>query len=198
MRILALVASPRAGGNTEVLVDRLLKGAYDFGADVEKVMLEELRIHPIRDCRACRERGHGRCNEEDDATALIEKMGKADLTVFATPLYWYGPSAQMKAFMDRWSCNTDEFVARVRGSKGFLLFPRSESDPAVASPITEMFKLVMSFVGMEFVGQMSAIADRRGEIAENQQAMSEAYEWGRRLAALAPERNPEVLCRRGC
>ena len=100
MRVLGIVGSPRRGGNTETLVDEVLKGAGEAGAMTEKVILSELEVAPCKACNECRR--DGRCAQEDDMVALLDKMRQSKAWVLGTPVYWWGPTAQFKAFIDRW------------------------------------------------------------------------------------------------
>jgi multimeric flavodoxin WrbA len=98
--MLGIVGSPRRGGNTEILVDEVLAGAEEAGALTEKVILNELDIAPCQACDACRKTG--KCVQQDDMSKLLEQMGCSQVWVLGTPVYWWGPTAQFKAFLDRW------------------------------------------------------------------------------------------------
>jgi multimeric flavodoxin WrbA len=100
LRVLGIVGSPRRGGNTDVLVTEVLAGAAAAGAEVEKVVLTDLKIAPCSACDACR--GAGQCVMEDDMSDLVGRMARSDVWVLGTPVYWWGPTAQFKAFLDRW------------------------------------------------------------------------------------------------
>ncbi len=100
VRVLGIVGSPRRGGNTEVLVDEVLAGASAAGAMVEKVVLNELDIRPCQACNGCAKTGQ--CVQKDDMAAVLKQMEGSQVWVMGTPVYWWGPSAQFKAFMDRW------------------------------------------------------------------------------------------------
>ncbi len=98
-KVLAVVGSPRKGGNTEILVSRIAEGAASVAAAVEMVRLGDLHIRECDGCHAC---WRGRpCSKDDDMRPLYEKIAACDVLVFATPVYWYGPTALMKAFVDR-------------------------------------------------------------------------------------------------
>jgi multimeric flavodoxin WrbA len=99
-RVLGIVGSPRRGGNTEILVDEVLAGAEEAGALTEKVILDELDIAPCRACNDCRRTGV--CRQGDDMAALLEQMERSQVWVLGTPIYWWGPTAQFKAYLDRW------------------------------------------------------------------------------------------------
>ncbi len=106
LRVLGIVGSPRQGGNTDILVDQVLTGAEEMGALIEKVILNKLNINPCQACNSCYKTG--KCMHNDDMEELLEKMEDSDIWVLGTPVYWWGPTAQFKAFLDRWYCPKHE------------------------------------------------------------------------------------------
>jgi multimeric flavodoxin WrbA len=111
-RVLGIVGSPRRGGNTDVLVDEVLAGAAEAGALTEKVVLSKLDIGPCRACDACGKTG--KCVQEDDMRALLEQMAQSDVWVLGTPVYYWGPTAQFKAFVDRWYSTEHQATPKVK------------------------------------------------------------------------------------
>jgi multimeric flavodoxin WrbA len=99
-RILGIVGSPRRNGNTEILIDEALRGAEEAGASSEKVILNELNITPCQACDACQK--NSKCVLQDDMQGLLEQMEHSQVWVLGTPVYYWGPTAQFKAFIDRW------------------------------------------------------------------------------------------------
>ena len=87
--VLGVAGSPRRGGNTETLLDEVLRGAMDEGAETEKVILAQSNVGPCRACNACSRTGI--CIQDDDMAAIIEKMKASRVWVLATPVYWWGP-----------------------------------------------------------------------------------------------------------
>lgn len=181
MKLFAVLGSPRRGGNTEVLLDHLLAAAGAAGAAVDKVWLGDYDIHPICDSTACREEG-GPCGAPDDAAGLVSRMADADVIILATPLYWFGPSAQLKTFIDRWACPNEEARKRLKGKKGFLVHVRADPDPGTAVPLVASIALSFRYLRVDFVGELTGIAYRRGEMAGDGLALEAAAAWGRRLA----------------
>ncbi|NHJ87964.1 MAG: flavodoxin family protein [Asgard group archaeon] len=98
--VLGIVGSPRKNGNTELLVDEVLAGAKEAGAETKKIILNDLKISPCQACNNCLK--IKKCIIEDDMASLVELMEKSAIWVWGTPVYWWGPSAQFKAFIDRW------------------------------------------------------------------------------------------------
>ena len=99
MKVLAVSASPRKGGNSDVLCDQLLKGASESGNEVEKINLSGLKISPCVACYGCRK--SGRCVKKDDMERVLDKLIHADVIILATPVYFYFMDAQMKIMIDR-------------------------------------------------------------------------------------------------
>ena len=126
-RVLGIVGSPRRGGNTETLVDEVLRGAEEAGALVEKVILSKLDIAPCRACDACRRTGQ--CAQRDDMPTLLEKMERSQVWVLGTPVYYYGPTAQFKAFLDRWYIGCPETF---KGRRVILVIPFEDTDVSTA------------------------------------------------------------------
>ena len=99
MKVLAISASPRMGGNSDILCDQFLKGAAEAGHETEKLRLSEKCISPCAACYGCMETHV--CVKEDDMAEIQEKMVEADVLVLATPVYFYCMDAQMKMMIDR-------------------------------------------------------------------------------------------------
>ncbi|MEJ2689362.1 MAG: flavodoxin family protein [Deltaproteobacteria bacterium] len=99
MRIFALNGSPRRGGNTQVLLEAVLEGVKEKGGEVEVIRLNDLTYRPCQNCGGCTK--EGKCVLGDDMNPLYDKLLAADGIIVASPIYFYGVSAQTKAFLDR-------------------------------------------------------------------------------------------------
>ena len=100
-RILVLSGSPRRGGNTDALVDAFAEGARRQENEVEVILVCDHDIHPCIGCNTCFSREGNRCFRDDDMTLVYEKLNAADVLILASPVYFYGISAQLKAVVDR-------------------------------------------------------------------------------------------------
>ena len=98
-RVLILSASPRKGGNSDLLCDQFARGAEEAGHQVEKFQVQEKKIAPCLACYGCR--GTGACVQKDDMAAILDKMVEADVLVLATPVYFYSMDGQLKTLIDR-------------------------------------------------------------------------------------------------
>ena len=98
-KVLIISSSPRKGGNSETLAAAFAKGAQEAGHQVETVYLREKQVSFCKGCLACQNLGH--CVIGDDALEITEKMKNAEVIAFATPIYYYEMSGQMKTLLDR-------------------------------------------------------------------------------------------------
>ena len=100
MKILGVNASPRKNANTQTLVEAVLSGASEKGAETKLVNLRELNINGCLGCEGCKKQ-LGKCVQKDDLTPLMQEMTTYDAIVMGTPVYWYQVSAQFKMLVDR-------------------------------------------------------------------------------------------------
>ncbi len=177
MRILALIGSPRRGGNTDIIVDQILTGAREKGHATEKVYLYDQDIAPCVDCRKCKEPPYV-CVLHDDMVPIYPKIDEADVILFGTPLYWYGPTAKMKLLIDR----LRPYIAsrQLEKKKGVVVAP-SEEGPEACRCLVEMFRKSFDYLGMDFVEAILPKAYERGEIKQNQDELTHAEDFGRSL-----------------
>jgi putative NADPH-quinone reductase len=102
MNILAINGSPHGkDGNTDLLLQCLLQGMKNAGAITETIYLNKLNIKHCIGCTNCWFKTPGKCIYNDDMAVLLEKRSKADLLIFATPLYVFSMTGLMKDFLDR-------------------------------------------------------------------------------------------------
>jgi len=99
-KVLVLSASPRKGGNSDLLCDQFMLGAKEAGNQAKKFFLRDEKINYCVACDVCRGNG-GQCVQKDDMAEVLEKMIAADVIVMATPVYFYTMDAQMKTLIDR-------------------------------------------------------------------------------------------------
>lgn len=99
-KILVISASPRKGGNSDLLCDQFVSGATEAGHQIEKLSLCDSKINFCTACDACQRNG-GRCVHKDDMAEILDRMISADVIVMATPVYFYTMNGQMKTLIDR-------------------------------------------------------------------------------------------------
>ena len=120
MRVLSVNGSPRAKGNTHLMLQRVCGHLSKAGHEIDEVCLEEVGIAPCRACMVCAEVKDGQCHGHDDAcNGLIERSRAADVILLGSPVYFGSVTGQIKAYMDRVgfvSRVTDQFLARKIGA----------------------------------------------------------------------------------
>lgn len=99
-KILVISASPRRGGNSDLLCDQFMLGAKDAGHLAEKIYVQGKNIKFCLGCMDCQKNG-GKCVQKDDMAEILPRMVQADVVVMATPIYFYSMNAQLKVLIDR-------------------------------------------------------------------------------------------------
>jgi len=182
MKMIALMGSARKGGNTDLLVDAFFEGAKSKSAEVEKVRLNDLEIHGCRACLACHKTGT--CHRKDDMIDVYYRLLKSDVWVIATPVYWWGPTAQVKAAIDRFYslCYGDN--PKVIKGKKMVLITASADPPKIAAPyLYGMLKESCKFLKMKWAGDIAVQAGPKGEVAEKKPELEKARALGAKIAA---------------
>ncbi len=177
--VLGIVGSPRKGGNTDILVDTILEGAKARGAKVEKIRLADLRISPCKACYGCAKTGL--CVQKDDMAKLFVKMRKSGVWVIGTPVYWWGPSAQLKVFVDRWFAKVrrQSDLAIFKGKKVILAIPMGDTSRRTARHVIGMFKDALAYVGGILFGTVLAPgAYEKGEVRSDAKVLKHARKLG--------------------
>ena len=179
-QVLGIVGSPRRGGNTEILIDEVLSGAKNGGALVKKVILNDLNINPCQACNSCYKTG--KCIHNDDMLELLQKMEQSDLWVLGTPIYWWGPTAQFKLFLDRWYCPKHQ---EFKGKQIILVIPFGGGHPQYARHTVGILKDVVDYLNMELLGTILATGvGNRGAVRNKNDIMKEAYEIGHKAGSM--------------
>ena len=98
MKIVVLNGSPRKGGNTEIMAETFTKAATSH--EVEILNIAHKNIKGCLGCKYCYAH-QGECVQKDDMTEVLEVLKDADMVVFASPIYWFDITAQLKTVIDR-------------------------------------------------------------------------------------------------
>jgi multimeric flavodoxin WrbA len=173
MNILGIAGSPRRGCNTETILDEMLKGAASAGANTEKIVLAEMNMNP---CKACSECAKTRvCVQKDDMASIVEKMERSEVWVLVSPVYWWGPTAQMKIFVDRWySVRRDMF----KGKRIIFVVTLADKEPS-ANLMLKTFESIFNYLGMEtYKVLIKYEATSTTKAKEDKTLMNEAFKAG--------------------
>ena len=176
-KILIISTSPRKNGNSERLADAFLNGAMDGGNTTEKISLYDKRIGICKGCLACQKTG--RCVIHDDAETIVGKMLTADVIVFATPIYYYEMSGQMKTMLDR---ANPLYSADYDFRDVYLLSTAADNDEGVdARAISGLEGWIECFPKARLAGTVFAGGvNDAGEI-DGHLALEKAYEMGKSI-----------------
>jgi multimeric flavodoxin WrbA len=158
-----LVGSPRKNGNTSIMANYLQDNLKKEGISSNISFLYDIEIKPCTDCRACK-KGNMNCVLKDEASLLYSRMEKADIIVFGTPIYWFGPSATMKLFIDR--LRPYYLSNKLAGKKAALLLPAGEGAKDCDLTI-EMFKRIFQTLGMVYLWAVESMAYNPGDVIED-------------------------------
>ena len=176
-RVLIISSSPRKGGNSETLAAAFAKGVQVAGNQVETVYLREKQVGFCKGCLACLKLGH--CVIQDDAVEIAAKMHDANVLVFATPVYYYCVSGQLKTMLDRANPLFDTDYAF---TKAYLLAAAAENAPETFAGTEKAVQGWVdcfprcALVGTVFAGGVNSV----GEIAGHP-ALEQAYQMGKEV-----------------
>lgn len=180
MKILALIGSPRKEGNTQALISEVVRGAMSVGASCQVINVCDLAIAPCRGCESCSR--IGTCVQKDDMLDMYPKILDSDVLVIGSPVYWWGPSAQIKTFMDRMFALVQQGGReRFKGKKAGIVTPYGDTDPDTPEHLLGMFRKAFDHLGIDIVGTLGVTAGLKGEVADNEEAMEQAFSLGVRL-----------------
>jgi multimeric flavodoxin WrbA len=125
--IVVFNGSPRQGGNTDAILEKLIEGAGPNAPHIRYFKLRELEIHNCIGCCTCKM--ESRCHFDDDMIKIHRSIQKCDLMVFASPIYWCEITGLMKTFMDRlYFYHHPENSHLISGKKAVLLTTMGEKD----------------------------------------------------------------------
>lgn len=189
LKLLAIAGSPRRGGNTDLLLQEVSRGAKSGGAAVKTVFLSELSIAPCQHCDRCLETG--RCAIEDDMQWLHSELRGADRLALASPIFFMGVTAQTKAMIDRcqalWAL---KYVLRLpvatnggRERRGLFISVGGRRSTNLFQPAIATVKSFFKTIDVIYSGALLfPSVEEKGAIARHSTALGEAFLAGQRLA----------------
>lgn len=173
-RIVVLVGSMRKGGNTDLLAQSFAEGASKNNI-VEVVSVADYKVNPCVGCNSCFSREGNQCFQKDDMYKIYEKLKIADMVVIASPVYFYGISAELKAIVDRLHTPMrNEFQIK----KLALLLVGAATLPELFDAIKLQYQLVLNFFHLEDVGMVLVKGVKDIGDIKKTQALKEAYNLG--------------------
>jgi multimeric flavodoxin WrbA len=186
MKVLAILGSPRRGGNTETLLDEALRGASDHGGACEKIVLRDLRITPCLEIYQCTEAGI--CAIKDDMQALFPKIEQAERLILASPVFFYSVSGLAKAMIDRCqSLWVKKYllklpVSAVADRRGAFISVAATQGKKLFDGVRLTVKYFFDAIDVTYSDELLVRgADAKGEILNQPEALKTAYDLGQRL-----------------
>ena len=186
MKTLVISGSPRKRGNSELLVDQIAAGIEEAGSTCERIRLEGLEIHPCQGCGGCEKTGH--CVIQDDMQGLYDKIDESDRLLIVSPIYFYGVTAQTKAFIDRcqalWS---RKYLLKVRHKsetpkKGYLVSVSATKGERIFEGAVLTVQYGLDAMNYEYGGDFFIRGvDKKGAINKFKDELEQARQFGRSI-----------------
>jgi multimeric flavodoxin WrbA len=175
-KVLVLSASPRKGGNSDLLCDQFMLGAQEAGNQIEKIFLRDKKIGYCTGCESCYI-SH-KCVQKDDMEEILGKMIATDVIVMATPVYFYTMDAQMKTLIDRTVPRYEEITGK---EFYFIVTAADRSKQSMERTLDGFRGFTLCLNDAKEKGVVYGIgAWRKGDIIGST-AMQQAYEMGKTI-----------------
>lgn len=171
MKALILSSSPRRNGNSAILAQAVHEGLTDGGHEAQLVYAEDFLTSFLKDCRQCRQ-ANGECSIKDEfRSVFLDGYLPAQGFIAATPIYWYGVSAQLKAFFDRTFCyyaasypGSASVIEGMKGKRIGLILSSEETFPMVSGGIISQIQEFSRYTHSTFVGVVHGYGNARGDV----------------------------------
>ncbi len=151
MKILVITGSPRKNGNSNTLAEHFIRGAEEAGHEIVRFDAAFKEVHPCIGCNQCGM--NGACVFKDDFEFVRKHIVDAGMVVFATPMYYFGISAQIKAVIDRfYAINGSIHVPK----KAALLMTYADNDKRKEKAIVDHYGVLLDYLGWSDAGQVIA------------------------------------------
>lgn len=185
MKVIGLVGSPRTGGNTDILVQKVLAGAREQGAESEIFYLNDLTIRGCQACLSCKKTG--KCAVNDDLTPIYEALNEADGIVVGSPIYFGRFTAQVAPFLDRLYAyiKSDSTTSLKSGIKFSLVFTQGNPDAALYESTISSVDKVLTRIGF-IPGPKAVVGAGLREISAanaEEQYLQQAFASGQQLVS---------------
>ncbi len=187
MKALVLSSSPRRNGNSAILAGAVRDGLTEAGHEAEFYYVDDVLRSFLRDCRQCR-RPDGTCSIDDGfRDVFLRSYLPAHGFIAATPIYWYGMSAQLKAFFDRMFCyyaasypQSEQVIEGMKGKRVGLVLSSEETFPMVSGGILSQMQEFARYTHANFVGVVHGYGNSRGDVTRDPfEPVAAAHRFGR-------------------
>ena len=177
MKIVILMGSPNRNGSTGILVENFVRGAQEAGHACEVIDVCHMDIHPCIGCVRC---GYeGPCVQKDDVEIIRQKLLACDMVVLATPLYYYGMSAQLKMVVDRF-CAYNSSLNR-RRLKSALLTVAWNADDWTFDALKAHYMTLVRYINWDDQGMILGYGCGTPSVTRSGEYPEQAYRMGKNL-----------------
>lgn len=152
MKIIVLASSPRKNGTSNTLVEKFALGALEAGKEVEVIDLARTSIHPCMGCDACGMDGD--CIQKDKGNEILKKITESDAIIFASPVYYYNVSSQLKMMIDRFYARTMRITNKKL--KAGVIMTAWNSDDLTYEAIDKFFDILFDYMDFTDIGRLYA------------------------------------------
>jgi multimeric flavodoxin WrbA len=196
MKVLGIFGSPRKKGNSDLLLEAALEEAKSAGADVSSLYVRDLKMSGCRECGGCSSTGV--CVVQDDMQKVYPLIQEADVIILATPVFFYGFSAQLKALIDRGQALWSGRMLRKKGDqrkvydsgRGYLIAVGATGGKHLFEGVELTARYFFDALDMSYEGGLFfRKVEARGSIAQDPDALNKAREFGKNIV-LGPARPP--------
>jgi multimeric flavodoxin WrbA len=187
MMLVGIYGSPRKAGNTDLMLDAFLKGAKAAGCEINKLYVRELEIRGCLGCGHCDKAGM--CIQKDDMQRVYPLLEQAQHIVVASPIYFYGITAQLKLLVDRAQAlymkrelaqKEGKIVSEGPQRKGFLLLAGATRGKRLFECSILTIKYFFDALGVDYSGELCfKEIDERGAVLQHPEAIEQCRMAGR-------------------
>ena len=177
MKILILGGSPNRNGSTQMLIESFSRGAREAGHTVTVLDTAHMNVRPCTGCIAC---GYdGPCVQRDDMAQIREAVMDSDMLVFASPLYFFGFSAQLKTVIDRFCAFSSRINAR--RMKSALLSVAWNADDWTMDALREHYLTLVRYLNLRDMGMVLGTSCGTPSMTKRSPFPQMAFELGKKI-----------------
>jgi multimeric flavodoxin WrbA len=185
MKVLGIYGSPRKGGNTDQLLDKALEGTRSTGAEIATVYARKLEMSGCIECGGCDKTG--KCVVKDEMQTVYPFLEEADVIILASPIFFYGLTAQVKAVVDRsqamWSKRmlkkTPEERKTYDKGKGYLIAVAATKGKNLFDGVEMVARYFFDALDMSYEGGLFLRGlEKRKAVLEDSETLQKAFDFG--------------------
>lgn len=177
MKAVLFNGSPRKG-NTCTALEALKKGmSHIADLEIKEIKANDVRVSPCIACDTCGSNGH--CIADDDTNEIIDAVVEADVLIFASPVYWWGVTAQLKSIIDKFYSQAEKLHTKKK--VGTIIIGEAEQEDPQYQLIPKQFACICDYLGWEAVFSATYTALNTDDLAKSESALKEIEELWKKL-----------------